>query len=394
MNYAKGIPSHWLSQVNPEELPTVNRLPAEAEVVVVGGGVMGVATAYWLGRLGARVLLLESRQLAWGASGRNAGLMLNGQSSLEELDLVRGVLGDECIHAEYEEPGHLALASSLDVFNKMCQETTKRASTATPLHVLDRGDCEDLLRMRISKRFLGGRWLPRAAKIHPARFVYGLATAATRRDVAIAPSTPVLHVGGRTSTSDGVNVKTARGWVRSRHVVLACNAKTSQLLHQLGKVVTPVRGQMLSTHPIRPVFRMGLAVDWGTFYWRQVMDGSIVLGGYRNLDPVSETGTHETLNPQIQSALTHFLPEAFPGFPRVRVRQRWAGIMDHTPDGKPMIGRLPDGSNVWIIAGFGGHGFPPALGVGKVVAEAIVHGRHPAVLDSFDPARFVEALQW
>ena len=118
-----------------------------------------------------------------------------------------------------------------------------------------------------------------------------------------------------------------------------------------------------------------------------------MLGGYRNLDPVAETSTRELLNPQIQSALYHFLLEAFPGFPHVRVRQRWAGIMDHTADGKSMVGRWPDGSNVWIIAGFGGHGLPPALGVGRALAEAIIHDRHPTELDPFDPARFEEALQ-
>jgi glycine/D-amino acid oxidase-like deaminating enzyme len=145
---------------------------------------------------------------------------------------------------------------------------------------------------------------------------------------------------------------------------------------------------MLSTHPMRPAFRMGLAVDWGTVYWRQTTDGVIVLGGYRNRDPVAETSAREALNPQIQFALSHFLPEAFPSFPRVPIKQRWAGIMDHTADGKPIVGRWPGGPNVWIATGFGGHGLPPALGIGRALADAIVHARHPAGLDLFDPARF------
>jgi gamma-glutamylputrescine oxidase len=377
---------YWLSQVNPDTLPAVSSVPAEAEVVVIGGGVIGVAITYWLAKFGARVLLLESRQLAWGASGRSAGLMLGGQSSLEDLNLVRTVLKDERIHAEYEEPGHLALASSPDVLDKMWQEVTERTPKATPLYLLDRKECEELLQMRISGQFLGGRWLPQAATIHPARFIYGLATAAIRHGAAIAPNTPALHVDSK-SNVDSVDVKTVRGQIRSRHVIIACNAKTGLILHQLGKVITPVRGQVLSTYPMRPAFRIGLGVDWGTVYWRQTMDGVIVLGGYRNRDPVSETSTHEALNPKIQSALSHFLPEAFPGFPRFTITRRWAGIMDYTADGKPIVGRWPGRSNVWIASGFGGHGFPPALGVGKALAEAVVYARHPTEIDPFDPAR-------
>jgi gamma-glutamylputrescine oxidase len=378
---------YWLSQVPRETLPAVSSLPAEAEVVVIGGGVIGVATTYWLAKSGASVLLLESRRPAWGASGRNAGLMLSGQSPLEDLNLVRTVLRDERIHAGYDEPGHLALARSPDVLDEMRQEVAERAPTASPLHVLDHKDCEDLLQMRISDRFLGGRWLPRAATIHPARFVYGLAAAAIRHGAAIASNTPALYVD-MSSTGDGIYVRTARGQVRSQHVIVACNAKTNLLLHQLGKVVTPVRGQMLSTNPIRPAFRIGLAVDWGSVYWRQTPDGVVVLGGYRNRDPAAETNTREVLNPEIQSALSRFLPETFPGFPRFTVTHRWAGIMDYTIDGKPAVGRWPADSNVWIATGFGGHGFPPALGVGRALAKAVVYAHYPTELEPFDPARF------
>src|SRR5215217_2774419 len=131
---------YWLSQVSPEALPAVGHLPAEAEVVVIGAGVIGVAITYWLAKFGASVLLLDSRRPAWGASGRSAGLMLSGQSSLEDLNLVRTVLRDEHIHAEYEEPGHLALAGSPDVLDKMLREVAKRPPRAPPLYVLDRKD--------------------------------------------------------------------------------------------------------------------------------------------------------------------------------------------------------------------------------------------------------------
>jgi gamma-glutamylputrescine oxidase len=274
----------------------------------------------------------------------------------------------------------------------MHQEVAARQPTATPVYVIDHGECEELLEMRIDETFLGGRWMPRAAMVHPTRFVYGLADAAMHYGARVAQRTAALRIE-QVHRGEGIEVETPRGRVRARHVVLACNARTGRLWHRLRKIITPLRGQMLSSRPMRPIFRIGLAVDWGAVYWRQTTDGVIVLGGYRGLDPVAETSAREALNPRIQSALSCFLPESFPGFPAVAVCQRWSGIMDQTADGKPIIGRWPDTPNIWIIAGFGGHGLPPALGVGEALAQAIVYDRHATELDPFNPARFKGALR-
>ncbi|HWS55942.1 MAG TPA: FAD-binding oxidoreductase, partial [Pyrinomonadaceae bacterium] len=368
--------------------PAPARLPESAEVVVVGGGVMGVATAFWLARLGADVLLVESRRLAWGASGRNGGFMLGGHAS---LDLARTVLREEGIEADYDEPGHLALASSPATLDEMRGEVAARPPTAAEVRVIERGACEELLGRPLDARFLGGRWMPRAATIHPARFVYGLAAAAARRGAVIAQETAVLSVE-RARRGDAAAVETRRGRIRARHVVVACNAETGRLLPPLRRVLTPARGQVLASRPLPSLFRVGLAVDWGTVYWRQAADGVIVLGGYRNLDRPAETTAREALNPRIQAALARFLPESFPGLPAVAVGRRWAGIMDVTPDEMPVVGAWPEGSGTWVIAGFGGHGLPPALGAGRALAEAIVRGTRAAELDRFDPARFAKAL--
>lgn len=383
-------PSHWFSRVGLQTVPSLSGLPGRAEVVVVGGGVMGVSAAYWLARRGADVLLLESRRLAWGASGRNGGFMLGSHAS---LDQVGAVMQEEGIAADYAEPGHLALASSLDVLDQMQQEVAARPATAIPVKVIDRVACEELLGLRINGRFRGGRWMPRAATIHPTRFVYGLASAAVRRGARVVQATTALRVK-RALHGDDLEVETNRGRIRARHLVLACNTGTGQLLPELRKVLTPARGQMLSLRPLKPFFHVGLAVDWGTVYWRQSTDGTIVLGGYRNLDPAKETTARLALNPQIQRALFDFLPETFPDFPAsFTVSRRWAGIMDQTTDGNPIVGHWPDIPNIWIVAGFGGHGFPPALGMGKALAGAIVDAHSSPEMDRFNPARFKQSVR-
>ena len=131
-------PTPWLAQVPTRDwergrgagVPAGGRsaLPEEAEVVVVGAGIIGVAVAYWLARLGVPALLLEASRPGWGASGRNAGLVLGGPPSLETM---RAVLDEEGIDAAYEEPGHLALAASEGVLERFRAELATRPPTAT-----------------------------------------------------------------------------------------------------------------------------------------------------------------------------------------------------------------------------------------------------------------------
>ena len=86
------------------------------------------------------------------------------------------------------------------------------------------------------------------------------------------------------------------------------------LLPELAPCFEPIRGQMLATEPLPPLFPMGMAVDWGSVYWRQAGDGSILLGGYRGLDPEPETGYTEALIRISRRRWRAFCPKHFPAF--------------------------------------------------------------------------------
>jgi glycine/D-amino acid oxidase-like deaminating enzyme len=232
----------------------------------------------------------------------------------------------------------------------------------------------------MSPGFRGGRWLPGGALVHPARLLYGLALDGPNRRAD--RHLRAVPAGGR------VVVRTTRGTVAARAAVVACGAASGALLPGLATVLRPVRGQVLATAPVAPVFGPGMAVDWGTAYWRQAPDGAIVLGGLGGHDPEAERTNRAVVNWRIQSALRRFLPEAFPGLSRIHVARRWAGIMDVTPDGAPIVGPWPGGSPTWVVAGFGGHGLPPALGAGRMVARSIATGRLDEDLRRLDPGRF------
>jgi glycine/D-amino acid oxidase-like deaminating enzyme len=223
--------------------------------------------------------------------------------------------------------------------------------------------------------------------VHPGRLIRGLATAAAKRGAHIAETTTVRRVRPIRG-SDAVELETSAGRLRARHVVVAANVATGRLIPALARAFTPVRGQMLSTSPLRPLFRPAMAIDWGAVYWRQNASGAIVLGGCAAVDGAAERTSRDRLNPRIQAALSEVLNEAFPDLPPLRIARRWAGIMDQTVDRRPVVGRWPSGSTQWVVAGFGGHGLPPAIAVGQAVAAAIVDGNTPPTLDRFDPRRF------
>lgn len=380
----------WLSDICSDTFIRPLTGDRTTEVAVIGGGIMGVATTYWLSRMGIRVELLEARGLGEGATGRNAGLVLHGVSPLEDPRLLTSVLSEEGIACGYSTPGHLSLASSEGIWQKIQSEARNRPTSASPLAALAPGSCEDLLNTRLSGSFFGGRWYPGGAVVHSAKLVYGLAKAAASRTATVSCETPVLDVQ---TSGAGVWVRTARGVVKADAVVHAAASGVAHLLPEFKSVLTPVRAQMMATKPIRPLFEIGLGVDWGDVYGRQLADGRFVLGGLGAKKTTFPSEDAERTDPVIQNKLRRFLSFAFPGFPKFEVSQRWAGLMDCTADGKPVIGRHPGRPNQWLIAGFNGHGMPAALGAGRALAESVATGTVLTCLAAYDPGRFHPLLR-
>jgi glycine/D-amino acid oxidase-like deaminating enzyme len=361
--------------------------PARCDVAVVGGGVLGVCVAYWLTRRGVVTAMLEGRSPAWGATGRNAGLVLWGRGPLEQRALLEQTLDEEGIEADYRQAGHLALARSAAIWERFQAESAGGDAAAPPrIRALNRAECEAMLGLPISSRFLGGRFDPAGCVIHPVKMVEGLLEAARWRGLTVASGSPAAEIA---ATVSGVGIRLGRGELRADRVLIACNHRSAALVPELDGLLRPVRGQMLETEPLPPSFRPAMAVDRGAAYWRQFPDGPVILGGCRSADPRPEETGDDDLNPAIQAALEGFLPDNFPALPAPRVRARWAGIMDVTPDGRPLLGPVPGRPRVWVAAGLGGHGLPVALGAGRAIADEMATGQTAEFLEPHRPGRFI-----
>jgi glycine/D-amino acid oxidase-like deaminating enzyme len=395
--------SYWQSTAaGPAAAPA--GLPATADVAVIGGGLLGAATAYWLARAGASVTLLEATRLAGGATGRNGGFVVAGTAesypaaiarhghttaraiwslTLESRALLREALADEQIACDYREPGLLHLALGAEQLADQARTAAALRADAFDADLLDRQQVQELVGTPLGPDIAGGLFAPENGLVHPARLVQGLAAAAARRGARICETTPALQLETRGA---GVLVRTPRGDIHAGAAIVAINAWSDQLLPALAGIVTPVRGQVLAYAPVAPVFHhgMGAAVTPTGEYWQQAPDGSIILGGCRVAAPGAEVGLR-TSEPtaEVQAAIEQVFPRLFPALGGLRVTQRWAGLMAFTSDGLPIADRAPGLPGVWVVGGFCGHGMPFGMRMGQLLAQATGGGVAPAELAPF-----------
>ena len=372
----------WLAQAD-DTIVADDDVAATTDVVVVGGGIMGVATAYWLAKRGVAVQLLEAAELCFGATGRNIGLFLPGLNPLETPEIVETICAEEGIAAACKVVGHLALATSPAVWDRIRSEALSRGGR---IEALDRKDCEALVRGPLAVGICGGRWYRDARVIDPVRLTRGLARAARQHGARISVRQRVRRIEAKAGSHA---VSTGKTRILARHVVVACNAWSPLLIPELRILIKARPAQVFATDPATPALPFGLALDWGTIYWRQAPNGAVLAGGLGQLDRASDPRRCQAVNHAVQHEVARTLERIFPGRKLPQVCRRWAGLMDATPDGRPIVDRLPE-TGVWVAAGLAGHGLPPALGIGRAVAASVCAGTIATEIAPYGLARFAE----
>jgi gamma-glutamylputrescine oxidase len=375
--------SYWLAEPR-EPLTTATVSGAsKADVVVVGGGVTGCSCALTLAEAGLRVRLVEAREIAAGASGRNGGFALRGGAmsydraretlgvdrarrlwrlSEKALDRLEQLAGDAC-----RRVGSLRLAHG----------SAEAEALASELEALRADGFEadevDPLPPALGRLFSAAILHPCDAALQPARWVRRLAARAAAAGAEI--------VEGRAVRSDDLAT------LGAEHVVVAVDGLSADLLPELAGAVRPQRGQILLTEPLheRLFERPHYARD-GYDYWQQLPDGRLVVGGKRDLSLATEATAAEETTELIQGGLEALVVELTGELPAIT--HRWAGVWGETPDRLPLVGLLPTRDNVWIAGGYSGHGNVLGLACGELVARAIL-GEPPTELELFEPARLV-----
>lgn len=371
-----GVPSFWLSRP---------ARPQEAAYVVVGGGIFGLSTAYWLAKAGCRPVLLEAGSIASRASGRNAGFLITGTA--ESYVAAARLFGEETARWWWErsrDNRELLRSELLDSGRIDCELLTEGSWVASlagtgqeeelkescealrPLGFdLEWKDADEIRRASGSDRFGGGLYQKRDCGLDPVRLCRGIAH-------------EIIALGGEIRTGvriraiepegDRVRLTSDAGtWLAGR-TVLALSSYVTQLLPELGGEVRPVRAQMLATAPGPRTLRGVWYVNDGYEYFRQLPDGTFLLGGCRWTARDSEVGYLEAPTGRVQAALEQFLREALPQFAGRPIVQRWAGTMALTPDGLPRRGTVPGIPGALYVTGCNGHGMSTGFVTGRDLA--------------------------
>ncbi len=393
--------SHWHATLERPALPSSD-LPRRAEVVVLGGGVLGAFTTYWLARAGAAPVLIERGGPAAGASGHNGGLCVAGAAegypdaaarlgretaravwslTLGGLALLQQVTAEEAIACELRPTGNLGLAldeEQLAAFEHGVAMLHEDGFTG--VEILDLEAAGDYIGAALGPQVVGAKLNRNAASLHSARLVHGVLAAAARHGARLCWNTEVTGVR---SAGGVVTLETGGGQIEAGAAALALNAWSGDLLPALAGLITPVRGQVLATAPAPAMLRCGFGASLTPTgeYGQQTPDGTVIFGGYRAVAPGRDVGVREMApSAPVQQALDEGLGRLFPALADLPAERRWAGLMGFTPDYLPVAGAAPDLPGVWFAGGFSGHGMPFAAPFGRLLSEAATTGRAPEAL--------------
>ncbi|MEC8424472.1 MAG: FAD-binding oxidoreductase [Myxococcota bacterium] len=367
-----------------------------ADICVVGAGICGTAAARALARAGIDVAWVEADRIAYGATGRNAGFILQGTAerydravglmgrerarrihgwSLKNHERMAATIAEDEIDCGYRVRGSLQLAGSEREEAELIASHDLLRADGFDAEIVQGAALGDALSQA---GFRLGVVLPRDGELHPAAFVRGGARAALQAGARLYEQTRVTTIDAR--EPGAAVVHTERGDISCAVVVVCVNAWVGRLLPWFADKVDPVRGQMLATAPAPPLFDRPIYADHGYDYWRQDPDGRVVLGGWRNLDPSTEVGYDDALHSGIQERMAAFL-ERFPGLSDVEVTHRWSGTMGFSRDGLPLVGPAPGSPAALVGAGFTGHGFGFGWLAGEALAAVALEGQHPMATD-------------
>jgi len=369
------------------------------DVVIIGAGVHGLATAYYLAANHGitNVAVLDRSYLGGGGSGRNTAIVRSNYLTPEgvrfydrSVKLYENLAAELNFNVMFSQHGHLTLAHNDSSLRTMRWRAEVNKLEGIDSDVIGPDEIKRLVPfMDVSTEarypILGALYHPPGGTIRHDAVNWGYARAADALGVQVHQNTEVLGIDVQDGRVRGV--QTNRGAV-SAPVVVNCTAGWSTLVSQLAGVRLPI-----STHPLQAavtepvkVFLKTVVVS-GTLhvYVSQTARGELVFGA--STDPYPSYSMRGSL--EFTEELAGHILELMPSIAKLRVLRQWAGLCDMTPDFSPILGITPV-EGFLVDVGWGTYGFKAGPVAGEAMAELVATGKTPQIIASFDLARFAE----
>lgn len=372
--------SHWL-----DRSPQINK--KNYDVVIVGAGITGLSMAYWLNQEdpALKIAIVEKQRLAFGASGRNAGFVTCGsvehfnrmiskhglkqaveiwKFSQMNMDLLKErIIEDHHGSIEFEQRGAYSLAAGEVEFNELKSVAQIMSELKIPVEVYGQ---EDIFKQVGAANFVGGIRYCDDGAVHPVKL---LELMQQRVKVDLFEMTEAYAYESR---SEGTRVlKTDNGDFEASLLIYCLNGYSASLHPFFADKIFPTRAQILMMEPVAKFMDGPCYANFYLDYFRQMPNGSLLIGGFRQLEKNTEVGYSDHVTEIIQQALHEFVQTHLPAYKNKKVLHRWAGVMGFSKDGEPQVGSLPEDPQVFFCGGYTGHGLGLAFHSAKKTVDLI-----------------------
>jgi sarcosine oxidase, subunit beta len=376
------------------------RQARKSEVVIIGGGISGVAAAYELARRGAAPVLLEKGDLASMASGWTLGGVRQSGRHSAELPLAKAAvarwpsLGEEFgADTEYRQRGNLRLARNEEEAVQIKAVVESTAAAGIAIEYLQGADVIRAIAPALSETIHSASFCPGDGHANPQATVNAYAQAASGLGATICSSVEVTRI--HTHGGAVAGVESSGGEFACDQIIVAAGIYTPVLLEPLG-IPFPLSIRMVpvfQTIPQAPFLDQVLGVAAGNLAARQEVSGSLRLsGGSRPWTPglasLEQSADSVQPTPADLNEVTQRAVQFLPRFDQLRIRRVWGGLIDQTPDGLPVYSNQMGIEGLTVAAGFSGHGFGIGPVTGEILAELMVHGKTSHDIEPFRLNRF------
>ena len=364
----------------------------EPDTIIIGGGIIGCASAYYLAARGIRSVVLERRGLATEASGANAG-QVGASAGVPGLTLTHTRKSLELLARDAEEldrpvelvrQGRVSLAANEVEWAEVREFAGARQADGVDTHLLSADELRQL-EPAVASGFIGAAYTPGDGHVNPFLLTHAYAAGAKRHGAEIRLGAEAIRIEIADDAVAGV--LTQSGLITARRVVIAGGAWSGSLLAPLGITipVRPGRGQMLVTEALPPLTARALRTPQIAI--RQDVHGHVFIGS-----AVEDVGYNREVTLPMLSRFCRLASAVVPALAETRIIRSWAGLRPMTPDSLPIIDTVPGIDGLLLATGHSRTGLTYAAVSAWLLAQLITDGRTDLPLGPFRLDRFATAV--